>query len=90
MWDGTGLKDRVTAKTGRYAVYKLALAMIAAHRLNEWPTTMNGISERLLKQQAEYGGWITDYSADGEPVGLANVETTSLAVLAFDTVAKQA
>ena len=90
MWDGAGLKDRVTAKTGRYAVYKLALAMIAAHRLNEWPTTMNGISAQLLKQQAECGGWITDCNADGEPVGLANVATTSLAVLAFDTVAKQA
>jgi hypothetical protein len=89
MWDGTGLKDRVTAKTGKYAVYKLALAVIAAHRLNEWPSTMNAIVDRLLRQQAECGGWITDYAADGKPVGLANVETTSLAVLALDAIKSQ-
>jgi hypothetical protein len=86
MWDGMGLKDRVTTKTGKYAVYKLALAVIAAHRLNQHATTMSAIAERLRKQQAESGGWITDYASDGRPVGLANVETTSLAVLAIDTM----
>ena len=96
-----------------YAVHKLALAVLATHRLHDWPATMNGILERLItreffshscraskiarsvlsvagaKLQAECGGWITDYTADGEPVGLANVETTSLAILAIDAVAKQ-
>ena len=88
MWDGMGLRDRATTKIGMYAVYKLALVVIAAQRLNEHPAMMNGVVERLLKQQAECGGWITDYTADGKPVGLANVETTSLAVLALDTLAR--
>ena len=86
MWDGMGFKDRVTLKTGRYAVYKLALAVIAAGRLDIRPAELDSIVERLLAQQSESGGWITDYTADGKPVGLANVETTSLAVLAIDPV----
>ncbi|MBN2477433.1 MAG: hypothetical protein JXB62_22700 [Pirellulales bacterium] len=89
LWDGTGLKDRVTVKTGRYAVYKLALAVITACRLKQQPTTWTAIVERLFKQQAESGGWITDYGSDGRAVGLANVETSSLAVLALDSVAQQ-
>jgi hypothetical protein len=86
MWDSVGLKDRVTTKTGRYAVYKLALAVIAARRLNQHPASMIDIVERLRKQQAKCGGWITDYASDGRPVGLANVETTSLAILAIDAI----
>jgi len=89
MWDGMGIKDRVTEHTGQYAVYKLALAVIAARRLKQQPTAVNAIIERLLKQQAKNGGWITDYAADGKPVGLANVETSSLAVLALDLLTHQ-
>ncbi|HJN09527.1 MAG TPA: hypothetical protein QF564_12615 [Pirellulaceae bacterium] len=85
MWDGMGFKDRVTLKTGKYAVYKLALAVIATGRLDIRPAELDSIIERLLVQQSESGGWITDYTADGKPVGLANVETTSLAVLAIDS-----
>jgi len=85
MWDGMGLKDRVAVKTERCAVYKLALALVAAHRLNKRPAEGGAITERLLAQQSENGGWVTDYTAAGEPVGLANVETTSLAVLALET-----
>jgi len=37
----------------------------------------------LAAQRAD-GGFVTDYDAQGKPVGQANVETTSLAILAFD------
>jgi hypothetical protein len=89
MWDGKGFKDRATQAGSLYATYKLALAMIAAHKLNERPAAIAAILERLLAQQAKDGGWITDYGQDGKPVGVANVETTSLVLLAVEAVGKQ-
>lgn len=83
-WDGRGLRDQVTKKTGLYATYKLALALIAAARLKLRPPAQEPILAALLAQQADDGGWITDYDAEGKRVGLANVETTSLAVLAIE------
>jgi hypothetical protein len=90
MWDGLGFKDRVVELSGRYAVYKLALAMIAADRLNQPPAAHADIVDRLLAQQSTSGGWITDYRTDGKPVGMANVETTALAILALDTITQRA
>ena len=87
-WDGTGFKDKVNRRTGLYATYKLALALIAAARLNRRPEMEESIVNRLLAVQREDGGFVTDYDAQGRPVGQANVETTSLAVLALDGLAK--
>ena len=42
------------------------------------------IVNRLLSMHRADGGFVTDYDARGRPVGQANVETTSLAVLALD------
>lgn len=88
-WDGRGLRDQVTKKSGLYATYKLALALIAAARLKvkppaHEPIVTAQILAALLAQQADDGGWITDYDAEGKRIGLANVETTSLAVLAIE------
>jgi hypothetical protein len=88
MWDGMGFKDRVAERHRCYATYKLALALIAAARLDERPSANDAILERLLAQQGKDGGWITDYDLHGKPVGMTNVETTSLAVLALDAVTK--
>jgi hypothetical protein len=88
MWDGKGFKDRATQAGSLYATYKLALAMIAAHKLNEWSAAIAAILEQLLAQQAKDGGSITDYDRNGKPVGMANVETTSLAILAVELAAK--
>ncbi len=86
-WDGTGFKDKVNRKEGLYATYKLALALIAAARLNRHPKIKEKIIERLLATQKKDGGFVTDYDAQGRPVGQANVETTSLAVLALEGLA---
>jgi hypothetical protein len=88
MWDGMGFKDRVVEVQKVYATYKLALALIAAKEVGERASAHEAILERLLEQQSEDGGWITDYDRSGKPVGVANVETTSLAVLALDAVMK--
>lgn len=84
MWDGHGFKDRVTQVNHRYATYKLALALLAARACDgEFPESA-AVREKLLAMQNAAGGWITDYRADGTPVGLANVETTCLALFALD------
>ncbi len=85
MWDGHGLNDRATRHSGIYATYKLALYLIAADRLRVVPPHRDQVIARLLAQQGAEGGWITDYK-DGKPVGLANVETTCLCLLALKTL----
>ena len=84
LWDGTGFNDAATRKSKIYATYKLALALRAARRFQVTTAALTAMRERLLKMQADPGGWITDYKPDGSPVGMANVETTCLAILALD------
>jgi hypothetical protein len=83
LWDGVGFKDRVAKKDGTYAAYKVALALLAAGKLDLRPAERGALLGRLLKQQGDDGGWVTDYDENGRPRGRANVETTSLAVLAL-------
>ena len=83
-WDGTGIRDVATEKGGLHATYKLALALIAGGRLDPKHGDRPKMRERLLAMQRQDGGFVTDYDAGGKPVGQANVETTSLAVLALD------
>ena len=87
MWDGEGFKDRAARHSGIYATYKLALYLIAAHRLNIPAPHRDEVIAHLLAVQANDGGWKTDYK-DGKPVGLANVETTCLSLLALETLRK--
>lgn len=83
MWDGTGFHDKATRAVKRYAVYKLALALMAARKLARPLPMRQAILARLAAQQHKSGGVVTDYDAKGRPLGLANVETTSLVILAL-------
>src|SRR5262249_32465117 len=83
MWDGRGFNDRVAKTSNQYATYKLALCLLAAAKLGPKPPIHEAVLQKVLAQQADDGGWITDYDAQGRRVGLANVETTSLAILAL-------
>ena len=87
LWDGTGFADAAMKHAGLYATYKLALALRAAQRFGMDSPVLTAARARLLKMQAESGGWITDYKPDGTPDGKANVETTSLASLALEAPA---
>ena len=71
--------------SGIYATYKLALYLIAADRLKIPAPHREEVIARLLAMQSSDGGWKTDYK-DGKPVGLANVETTCLSLLALQTL----
>ena len=83
-WDGRGIRDRASEKGGLYATYKLALALIAGVRLDHKHGDRAKMLERLQAMQRQDGGFVTEYDAQGKPVGQANVETTSLAILALD------
>lgn len=87
MWDGKGFRDAASKAHGIYATYKLALALIAANRLAA--DAPSGTRERLLAMQQDDGGWITDYDAAGKRVGKANVETSSLAILALEATERR-
>jgi len=83
LWDGHGFSDPAQKKSGLYATYKLALALIAANALGEpLPFRVEAL-DQLKRLQGPAGGWITDYTAAGKGHGLANVETTCLALLAL-------
>jgi hypothetical protein len=86
MWDGHGFNDRATSSVKLYATYKLALYLIAAQRVGVTAPHAKKVLQRLVALQSESGGWITDYNAAGKPIGLANVETTCMALMALKTV----
>lgn len=84
LWDGKGFCDAATRSGNLYSTYKLALAVLAADHLQPPAPLPSGLFSRLLKLQSPSGGWITDYTSSGKKVGLANVETTSLCILAVE------
>jgi hypothetical protein len=83
LWDGIGFRDQVARSSSQYATYKLALYLLAAAKLKVRSPIRETAVKQLLALQANDGGWITDYDSKGRPRGLANVETTSLAILAL-------
>jgi hypothetical protein len=87
MWDGKGFLDPPAREGGTYATYKLALALLAARKAGVTLRARMAVVGRLIAQQNEAGGWVTDYSPDGKSLGQANVETTSLAILALEASA---
>ena len=58
--------------------------MLAAGRVSPAAQVPEGLLERLLALQNDSGGWITDYDAMGRAIGLANVETTCMAILGLE------
>jgi hypothetical protein len=86
MWDGKGFFDAAARVDGRYSTYKLGLALLAASRLSPRGELPLGLENKLLMLQDSSGGWITDYDAAGNKIGLANVETTCLAILGIEAV----
>ncbi len=84
LWDGKGFLDAAARHDHRYSTYKLGLALIAGRRLSAPGRPPEGLRARLLSLQDESGGWITDYDAPGKPIGVANVETTCLAILGLE------
>jgi regulation of enolase protein 1 (concanavalin A-like superfamily) len=84
LWDGKGFLDAAAKHYQRYSTYKLGLSLIAARRFSPPCTPPEGLIAKLLSLQDDSGGWITDYDAGGKRIGVANVETTCLAILGLE------
>jgi micrococcal nuclease len=80
MWDGNGMKDRGQI-TGDYAVYKVALGLLAEKILNAPPIGIAG--NYFDKFQASNGGITTDLTG-GVPKGSQNIETTFAVLVALN------
>ena len=90
MWDGYGFRDG--AYDGKYSTYKLALAIYlyralkaAGSNMYQYEDIISKCYEIISELQRSDGGIITDYmvkNGDIIPTGDANVETTSIVVLA--------
>jgi hypothetical protein len=92
MWNGTCIVDAATlaqptranqewTNAGYCANYKIALILYAAQVLGL--RAPNGMQQYLWSQQLANGG-IASLSQAGRPLGSANTETTSLALLSFN------
>jgi hypothetical protein len=89
MWNGVGFADAAYRNEGRYATYKLALALYVARVIGEprRPTILNALLARQAPPGATCdgrscaGGFYTLYNDGGTVVGDTNTETTAYATL---------
>ena len=74
--------DKADLERNLYPVYKVALLGILAKKLGKTNTITN-VQSRLRSWQHQFGGWETDRKVDLRPDGVANIETTTLTILAL-------
>lgn len=84
MWDGKGIYDLATQKDGKYANYKLALILYASKVLSLSIGNYTKIEDKLWSMQQSNGGITSLADLSGNPVGSANTETTTLALLSYN------
>ncbi len=80
QFDGKGFQDK--AFNGQYETYKLALALYVGATIQAPNPRGEQILKILISMQRADGGFITHYRGRSTPVGDANTETTSYALLA--------
>ena len=83
MWNGAGLWDSPTQQDGFYSIYKLALLMYAADRLNETLPYRAELEARIWQFQREDGGIRAFYLGNMTSNREANSETAGLVLLAY-------
>ena len=85
-WDGLGFNDHSTKKNGFYANYKIGLFLYVADKMN-YPLsadTKADMERQMWRQQNPETGGVTSLAdLKGNPIGSANVETTSLTLLPY-------
>ena len=85
-WDGLGFNDHSTKRDGFYANYKIGLFLYVTEKMNySLPENTRADMERQMwkQQNPETGGITSLADLNGNPIGSANVETTSLALLPY-------
>ena len=83
LWDGQGINDDATKNDSKYANYKLALilydSMILDFKIDP------KIEQQLWSMQQDNGGITSLADLNGNPIGSSNAETTSMALLPYNT-----
>ncbi len=74
-------------REGRFTTYKLPLAIMVGDLLNVAPNTE--MVDLLLSMQNSDGGFVSLSTPENGPIGDANVETTSLSMLALTRLQNQ-
>lgn len=83
MFDGIGIRDKAFDADGqRYSTYKIALWKIASN-ITGFGDVKDALTIISYMQNSTTGGVYTHYRADMRPDSQTNVETTSLAILAY-------
>ncbi len=86
--DGVLEMDKADSEKNQYSIYKVALLGILANKMNDMDV-LQRVKKSLVywqQQSNRNGGWITDLTADLKLIGLANVETTALSILALNSL----
>lgn len=87
MFDGIGIRDKAFDADGqRYSTYKIALWQIASN-ITGFGEAKDALTIISYMQNSTTGGVYTHYRADMRPDSQTNVETTSLAILAYKGMA---
>lgn len=90
MFDGYGFKDRAFQADGnRYTTYKLALWKLASD-VTGYDEAKEALRIIALMQDPNTGGVYTHYRQDMSIDSMTNVETTALAIMAYNSQPKQA
>lgn len=84
MWDGKGINDRFTENESKYANFKLALILYASKVLDIDIGNYTQIEQKLWSMQQSNGGVTSLADLRGNPIGSANAETTSIALLPYN------
>jgi hypothetical protein len=83
MWNGAGLWDWPTQRDGFYSIYKLALLMYAADKLNQTIPYRAELEDRIWQFQRQDGGIRAFYLGNMTSNREANSETAGLVLLAY-------
>jgi hypothetical protein len=85
LWDGKGINDDATKADGKYANYKMALILYESKILKITDPRLQEIEHKLWSMQQQNGGITSLANLDGTPAGSANAETTSMALLPYNS-----
>lgn len=84
FWDGHGFFDKAANESKRYQNYKLGLYLFAAKATGFNSSIYDAIEKTAWFYQEENGGTAAQSYLNGTTYGTANVETTSILLLAYN------
>ena len=84
MWNGYGFLDKAAKESGLYQNYKLGLYLFTVKAIGYNSTIYDEVERVAWSYQKENGGIAALSYLNGTVYGTANVETTSILLLAYD------